>query len=113
MTDMDRLEIFRLLAKSPAGLLISSLRLEFWGQTLILDGFYDPDVKEPFQIVFKQCRKISWEKADEAEDLSQNSEADVIAMFVGMNDYQQPASIRAVEFELTIWYKELDIQKSW
>lgn len=111
---MNRYEIFEKLNVKPAGIFISNIQIASWGQELILSCLYNsPDEDKRFQVHFKGCEKIHWQMMGPDANLQREVVADVIGFDLGQERYLQDAVIHTTDFEITVAYGEVIIQKQW
>ena len=110
---MNRLAIFEMLGVPPRELLVTDIRIEAWGQTLLLSCIYDIEERQPFELEFTQCQTLRWEIIDDEDDLSQEKMADVIAITFSEGEVQREAVILTVLFEIVVGYKTMRIHKDW
>ncbi len=106
---LDRYAIFQRLNVAPRGIFIVAMHIEFSG-TLVFECQYDPEKREPFQLIFEGCKHIACRWNSEAA--TSPDVADVVSMFLGEGNYQEQAIIHTDLFEITLSYQRLIIQKA-
>ncbi len=91
--------------------LIKRIDVKLWGKEVMIHCLYDPVARQPYVLIFKNCREIHWNIYGEDADL-QASETDLIGFLLGRDNYRKPATINTNLFELSVLYGDFEIQKS-
>jgi hypothetical protein len=89
--------------------LVIGVRVRYWGRGVEIEGLDDPESRLQTRLFFGDCREIRWSAFDEE---ATESEADVIGLCLGLNDYVEPAVITTDLFELSISYRSCDIESA-
>ena len=84
-----------------------------WGTELIVRCLYNPLDPQPYDLIFRGCRRIEFEPYvnDPLNDVSQ---AEIIGLSLGEKGHQKPAVITSSVVEITVVYStyELLVHKS-
>lgn len=92
--------------------LVTSVRIEAWGSKFILDCLYDPaQNRQPYMLTFYECRQIQWDIFDQSN--VPDTEADLIGLSLGENDYAKTAVIHTDIFEISLEYRRFELAKDW
>lgn len=91
--------------------LITGARVSLWGNEFLLECMYDPIDRLPYRLAFQDCHEIKW-YVHSPKDV-QDSEADLIDIQLGEDNYRKHAVIYTDIFELLILYGSLRVEKEW
>lgn len=91
--------------------LITSIKFTNWGDTILIDCVYNLPERLTYRIVFSGCYKINWSMND--SDLANEIEADVIDFQIKEDERGEYAYFYTDIFEILIYYKSINIEKSW
>jgi hypothetical protein len=101
-----------LLELGPATSLVTDVSVTKWGSEVLVLCLYDPlGSRQPYQLVFKDCREVRWEIFD-LNDV-QESEADLIGFSGGADCHRDHAVITTDIFEVFITYGRFIVQRDW
>lgn len=91
--------------------LIAGVNVSAWGSEVLVRCRYDPtDDRLPYCLLFQQCRELKWEVID--FEYTHESEAELIGIHLGAENYQAPALIQSNLFTLVLLYKHFRLLKS-
>ncbi|NEQ99297.1 MAG: hypothetical protein F6K30_21745 [Cyanothece sp. SIO2G6] len=94
---------YRLLNLGPASSVVTDISIDKWCSEVTVSCLYDPSIsKRPYELLFKECRGVSWELIEE-ENLDEVC-AELIGLNLGLEKYEEAASITTDIFEMLITY---------
>jgi hypothetical protein len=87
---------------------VSALEFLHWGAEVVMHCLYDPDVRRPYTLHFKNCKDV---RLQPFEDRIRNgSEASLIGIALGSEAHQKPAVVTTDAFELSVLYEKWDLK---
>jgi hypothetical protein len=90
--------------------LVTNVNVSLWGNEVVLECIYDPTGdRDPYSLVFQDCRFITWEVHDEEE--IKDPEADLIGIHLGEDAHRKAALIHTDIFEISILYGSFSVRK--
>ncbi|MGL5058879.1 MAG: hypothetical protein ACRC62_02770 [Microcoleus sp.] len=90
--------------------LVTNVNVSLWGNEVVIECIYDPTGdRDPYSLVFQDCRLITWEVHDEEE--IQEIEADLIGIHLGEGAHRKAALIHTDIFEISILYGSFSVRK--
>ncbi len=90
--------------------LINRVDVNYAAQRLEISANWDEE--REFQLIFTRFHIIYWQTFEDDYDPGTFS-VDVIGMEIGERDHRRPAVLTTDQFELSVSYGELEIQKAW
>lgn len=89
--------------------LVTGVQVRRWGGEVTFRCLYDPSSRQPYLLIFTDCREIDW-NVHEASATEQ-SEADLIGILLGKDKHRQAAVITTNIFEVSVLYGQFEIRK--
>jgi hypothetical protein len=103
---------YHLLGLGDSTSLITDVEMSLWGSELLFRCVYNPMGKRlPYKLIFQDCQDIRWTVHD-LEEVNEQ-EANLIGISLGENEYRQPAVIHTDIFEVSILYRNINLDKDW
>lgn len=89
--------------------LVTGVQLRLWGSEMLIQCLYDPLNRQPYLLVFRDCREIHWNVHESGA--IQDSEANLFGILLGQDKHRQPAVITTDIFEVSILYGHFESQQ--
>jgi hypothetical protein len=87
---------------------VSALELLHWGGEVVVHCLYDPHVRRPYTLHFKNCKDVRLQPIEKG--VGDSSGTSLIGIALGKEGHQKPAIVTTEAFELSVLYEEWDLR---
>lgn len=89
--------------------IVTGVQILKWGTEVRVECLDDPIDRQPYTLVFKNCREVQWQVYK--SNYLQDTEADLIGVLLGKDMYQERAIVTTDIFEVSVLYGSFEVQK--
>lgn len=101
---------YALLGLGEAASVVTALELLNFGKSVLVRALYDPTERNPFTILFKNCRDVRLESYQ--DDSHAEPETALVGILLGEKRWAKRGVITTTAFELSLLYEEMAVERS-
>lgn len=98
---------YQRLGVGPSASVVSALEFPHWGAEVVMHCLYDPHVRRPYTLRFKNCKEARLQPIENR--VGDGSGASLIGIALGSEGHRKPAIVTTEAFELSVLYETWDL----